>query len=284
MNQEKPQWGTAAWFAARFVEEGTNSPTAYFSYGSNGYQRYRHRRLLGIVSKNREMIGERARLVDVGCATGVLTHGIGETIAAGEMTGVDFSHELLESGRENFPAIRFVHGGLPQIPLEGESADLLTLVEVLYYVAPEHRQAAVSECARLLRKGGVLLFAANISGAPYLTRSEVERLLDKAGLIIERHWLERYRLAVRMEGLMLRLNRLCGYVLSDVPPQASQRGRAAALLACLRNPLGRLLARLGMVTATSLVGSLLVVRLLVLIGRLLPIGSPTHVILLAQKR
>jgi ubiquinone/menaquinone biosynthesis C-methylase UbiE len=281
MNQSEPDWGTDEWFSKRFKDEGTTSPSAYFSYNSNGYQKLRHRRLLNYIKKNSNCFSNNPSLVDIGCATGYLSNALGACLNAKEVTAIDFSLDLVTAAKKNYPNIKFVHSKLPFISLPSNSADTVSLVEVLYYVDEELRVKALKDCTRLLKERGIILLTANISGKPYLCLKEINQLIKKAGLKIKNQSNEYYRFPVALEGLLLSFSRIFDCALNDRKDRVNSRAGKIAVI--FSNPIGKYISKIGLAIVNSLISARLLMSAFEFVNRLVPIGGPTHVILVLEE-
>lgn len=97
-------------------------------------------------------------LVDLGTGTGRMLEIFAPR--AKRAIGIDLSHEMLAVARANLeraglPHCQVRHGDIYSPPLPAQSADLVTLHQVLHYL--DQPAAALAEAARLLRPGGLLL-------------------------------------------------------------------------------------------------------------------------------
>lgn len=97
-------------------------------------------------------------LVDLGTGTGRVLEILAPHIEHG--TGIDLSREMLAVARANLERGELRHcmvrqGDITQVPLPADSADLVTIHQVLHYAAEP--AAVVAEAARILRPGGLLL-------------------------------------------------------------------------------------------------------------------------------
>ncbi|KAB7738895.1 metalloregulator ArsR/SmtB family transcription factor [Parvibaculum sedimenti] len=99
-------------------------------------------------------------LVDLGTGTGRILELIGANAETG--IGIDLSPEMLGLARTHLEQAGADHcsvrqGDLYDLPLQDETADLVTLHQVLHYL--DEPAAAVAEAARVLKPGGRLLIA-----------------------------------------------------------------------------------------------------------------------------
>ena len=103
---------------------------------------------------------EIGTLVDLGTGTGRMLELIGPRARSG--IGIDLSPEMLAFARAHLEQAHVEHcsvrqGDLYDLPLQDETADIVTLHQVLHYL--DDPAAAVVEAARVLKAGGRLLIA-----------------------------------------------------------------------------------------------------------------------------
>lgn len=110
--------------------------------------------------KRSSLIAERhpppARLLDVGCGTGVLA---GALSGQGyDVVGVDPSEGMLDVMRKRFPAVESVQASGTEMPFEDGSFDIAVSVATMHHIAdPEAVRRALGEMARVVRSGGHVL-------------------------------------------------------------------------------------------------------------------------------
>jgi SAM-dependent methyltransferase len=96
-----------------------------------------------------------ARVLEVGCGTGIITAKIAELPGVSEAVGVDPSPGFVDRARRRAPALRFDVADGRALPFGDATFDGVVFATTLCHVpAPE---AALAEARRVLRPGGYLL-------------------------------------------------------------------------------------------------------------------------------
>ena len=96
------------------------------------------------------------RLLDCGCGPGSITAGLAAAVSPGECLGIDISSDRIATARQahaSHPNLRFEVADVESLPFDDASFDAVFLHTVLQHVNPV---AAVAQCARVLRPGGVI--------------------------------------------------------------------------------------------------------------------------------
>ncbi len=99
-------------------------------------------------------------MIDVGVGTGRILEVFADRIREG--IGVDVNHAMLNVARLNLERAGLSGASVRKadvsaLPFENEVADLVTVHQVLHYL--DDPAIAITECARVLKPGGVLLIA-----------------------------------------------------------------------------------------------------------------------------
>ena len=116
------QWGSKEWFGHLLSTQGHTEPWAYFC--ENGYQKYRHARLVGILQDG-DLEMSRGSMLDIGCGTGALVDQVARALSFEQATGIDFVEGLVEHARQTYPDLSFEVASLPDLPFESSSRDLV---------------------------------------------------------------------------------------------------------------------------------------------------------------
>jgi ubiquinone/menaquinone biosynthesis C-methylase UbiE len=102
-----------------------------------------------------------ALVVDVGCGSGYSLPKLAQRFAPGELVGVDIDPQMLATARAEAAragvAVRLVESSSSRMPLASGSVDLLFCHQTFHHLVEQ--EAALAEFLRVLKPGGLLLFA-----------------------------------------------------------------------------------------------------------------------------
>ena len=139
------------------------------------------------------------RIVDVACGTGDMmdfwrSRADKANISIGEIVGVDPSVGMVNVAREKFPKFNYHISKATEIPLESESADILSITYGIRNVV--EREEALKEFNRVLKKGGLVVILEfmkneNPSALGKLRDFYMHKILPKVGGFISKN-LEAY--------------------------------------------------------------------------------------------
>jgi ubiquinone/menaquinone biosynthesis C-methylase UbiE len=183
-----------------------------------------------------------ARILDLGCGTGILAARIVRAIPGTTVAGCDFSPGMLRHAAARSHRPGWVCGDAQRLPFRSESFDAIACTEAFHWFPDQ--PAALRECLRVLRPGGCLLvalvnvpfdavgatiaFASRFVGQPFTwpTRARMRALVEGAGLRLE----GQQRIARLPAGVLL------PPVLTVAVRPVGALGRTAARLAPWRSP------------------------------------------------
>lgn len=114
----------------------------------------------GLLARLQPMLVTAKTVVDLGCATGTASKLLAKRFRGAQIIGIDHSPAMLRQAEKKkswFAKSTFVEGSATNIPLEDQSADVVFCNQLLPWVADV--PTVFSEINRVLRKGGLFLFA-----------------------------------------------------------------------------------------------------------------------------
>jgi ubiquinone/menaquinone biosynthesis C-methylase UbiE len=98
-----------------------------------------------------------ARVLDIGCGTGLLASRVIETFPRTRVVGCDFSGGMLAHAAVRAPSVNWVQGDACRLPFADQAFDAIVSTEAFHWFPDQ--AAALAEFFRVLRLGGWLLLA-----------------------------------------------------------------------------------------------------------------------------
>lgn len=131
--------------------------------------------------------------IDVGCGAGLTLQRLMGLRPIGSVVGIEPDPHARELARAR-GGFEIIAGSALELPLADHSVDVLTCLDVLQHLPRGGDAIALSEFARALRPGGILLartcgvgFARGRDrGGSAYRRAELGRLVEREGFLIER--------------------------------------------------------------------------------------------------
>jgi ubiquinone/menaquinone biosynthesis C-methylase UbiE len=128
-----------------------------------------------------------ARVLEIGCGPGYFSPALSAAVPQGEVVLGDLQSEMLVHARQRLSA--FEHARVVQLdatclPFADATVDAVVVVLMLGEV-PE-RGRCLSECRRVLRPGGVALFAESRRDSDFISRADLTALVEPHGFELDR--------------------------------------------------------------------------------------------------
>jgi 2-polyprenyl-3-methyl-5-hydroxy-6-metoxy-1,4-benzoquinol methylase len=179
---ETHQYGSRAWIESQYAAS-TDDPWGLTWRGS---QIYRYGCMVVALQAQLQArmpaIAPALALIDVGCATGTFTAMLAKLnrAGAGSVLGTDISALAVARATARHPDLAFECVALDAASqCHAGSADVVTCMEVLYYLAPAERDQAMQQLRAMLKPGGLLLVSSMVARAPYFSAAELSTLVGR---------------------------------------------------------------------------------------------------------
>ncbi len=124
-------------------------------------------------------------VLDGGCGTGRVARELARRGV--DTVGVDIDDDMLATARRKSPALEWINADLATIDL-GRTFDVVLLAgNVMIFLAPGSEGDVVTNMARHLTPGGVLIAAFQLQGGR-LGVDRYDQLADRPGLTLKERW------------------------------------------------------------------------------------------------
>lgn len=120
----------------------------------------------------------RVKLIDAACGNGRFLRQVLDAFPRIPATGLDLSPAYCAEARKrlaDWRQVEIVNGAVEQAPFENESFDAATCIYLFHELPPRVRREAAREIARVLKPGGVLVFADSIQTGD---TADLDRMLE----------------------------------------------------------------------------------------------------------
>lgn len=140
-------------YAGNYREIHTQNVQAVSGQDSNFFTEYK---IKEIASRN--ILAEDASWLDLGCGDGNSFRFIKKYFPGSSYQGIDVSEESVKIARSNNDnADVFMAYDGKTIPFPDGTFDVVFIACVMHHILPENRANIISECRRVLKKGGKLI-------------------------------------------------------------------------------------------------------------------------------
>jgi SAM-dependent methyltransferase len=123
--------------------------------------------------------------LEIGCSTGFFTNKYLKPIFKENLIGIDISTLAIEKARKNYSDISFEVDSLPKTKFNDGQFNLVTAIELLYYLSEKERYESLDEICRILKPEGYCIISVNIGASPYYNIDEIREQLKTKFVILE---------------------------------------------------------------------------------------------------
>jgi SAM-dependent methyltransferase len=129
-------------------------------------------------------VNPRGTVLEVGCSTGYFTTQYLYPIFKDRLIACDISPQAIAIARARFPQVDFRVDALPNLKISDPRVELITLIELLYYLDQKEQIESIGSMHRLLEPGGHCLISVNLGKPDYFTIAEIEDLVKTGFQIV----------------------------------------------------------------------------------------------------
>jgi ubiquinone/menaquinone biosynthesis C-methylase UbiE len=165
-------YGSPQWFEREYLKVAEDP----WGLSWRPSQAFRYQTVLRALDEIRQPIDS---IIDVGCATGEFTHLLQCRYPQARTLGVDFVDAAVHRARTRFPAVRFANTSIMSLgTTHPDEFDLLSCLEVLYYIPAEDRVDALASMRRSIRAGRYAAFSSMVAPPPYFSPAAFRELIS----------------------------------------------------------------------------------------------------------
>ncbi len=170
------RYGTVTWFETSF-KSSNDDP---WGHNWRGIEQYRYDLIIKLIKKHirdETKTNNERKVLDIGCTTGDFTNRLYELNK--NAIGIDISETAIKRARTKFKYIDFRIDSLPKSRFQNNTFDLITCLEVIYYVDKDTQRTFLCEINSLLKRKGTAIITSLIGEKPYFKSKELIDLLLK---------------------------------------------------------------------------------------------------------
>ena len=170
----------------RSAPAGRRTDYSQIAPGYDELRGRRHPRPDSVVAAYAGQLGNgRITGLDVGCGTGTFVLTQAEAGISCDWTGLDRSEDMLAQAKEKVPGASWLLGTADALPFETDAFDLVTTSFAFHHF--EEKDAALSECVRVLEDGGLVLMH-NVAPHFMTNSSRYSFFNGSLSIDLSRHW------------------------------------------------------------------------------------------------
>lgn len=188
------EWATKEWLNEMF-DKDEHPDTDGWKISWRGSQSIRHKECIKLLKKHNILPASEINILDIGSALGDFTRKLYSYfnscgVSSNSVFGIDVSSKAVSRSTEHSCGITFKEASVTDIPFDNDAFNLVTCLEVLYYLNHQDRKIAVDEIDRVLKSDGFFLFTVCLDGGQrYFSEDEIMTLINRKFVFVETMYL-----------------------------------------------------------------------------------------------
>ena len=173
-------YGSKEWAETLFKNSGSDP----WGHDWRASQKARYSAAMVMIKRNipSEQIED---ILDVGCALGDFTKMLKEYFSSSNILGVDISEHAILKSKRLFGNIKFEVSSLPELNVSGDDFDLVSALEVIYYVGKDNIDKSLKRIYSVVKKGGYILISTYLNKPPFNDSKYFKEVISKYFEIID---------------------------------------------------------------------------------------------------
>ena len=179
-------------FSKKHFENLHNKSDEGWGFSFRNSQRYRFLKTFRLIKD----MDSSVKVLEIGCSAGEFTYYLKKKFT--NIFATDISEAAIIRAKEKLPDITFIVDSLPVLSIKESNFDLITVLEVLYYLDPRDQIKALNSIKNKLNGNGYLLLSTRLGPKPYYSVKEIEELVSQGFIIktTDNLFIKQYYLAI----------------------------------------------------------------------------------------
>jgi 2-polyprenyl-3-methyl-5-hydroxy-6-metoxy-1,4-benzoquinol methylase len=175
-NIQPPEWNTKIFFEEKFKSTDINYD--HWGTGLRASQSHRLDLSLHLIV---DVIGySRLNILDIGCGLGLFTEKMHSLNTSNNIHCCDVAEKAIFGIKKKYSQFICKVSALPNIEYPSKAFNLVTALEVIYYLNESDRKVAISQISRILKPNGYFLISGGINrGKEYFDVQNILFLISR---------------------------------------------------------------------------------------------------------
>jgi ubiquinone/menaquinone biosynthesis C-methylase UbiE len=163
-------------------------------------------------------------IIDVGCGLGEFTEKMAAIMPENRYFGTDISSNAIKFMKKKFPYVNCTISALPNMVFRDYTFDLVTALEVIYYLDESEREKSFLDIGRIVKDNGYFMFSGPLdSGTTYFNEKTI---INQAVEVFDVERIEYLYLRYysKIEKKLFRIYREIGFIKNEIMKQNKPKG------------------------------------------------------------